>query len=191
MSCFNLLIFYLRNSQLESDVCRLPYTWSLNSLLERLRVTFTQNCRREFVPRDQVPLTLFSVYSLFYTKISSSIPVLTIGIVRDCFYLPIFYSEKFLTWILISLLSRSTTRRGGIFCKSKMTSKQPPFPQWLRGRNLLQISRRKFAHDINLVQICSNLRKIPWVPRWGVNCNTRVQFSKTLQPQSQKTHFGN
>ena len=136
------------------------------------------------------PYFPFTLYC-FYTKISSFIPVLTIGIVRDCFYLIIFYSEKFSTWILISLLSRSTARRGGICRKSKMTSKQPPFPQWLRGRNLLQISRRKFAHDINLVQICSNLCKIPWVPRWGVNCNTRVQFSKTFQPQSQKTHFGN
>ena len=131
------------------------------------------------------PFTLYC----FYTKISSFIPVLTIGIVRDCFYLIIFYSEKFSTWILISLLSRSTARRGGICCKSKMTSKQPPFPQWFRGRNLLQISR-KFAHDINLVQICCTLRKIAWVLR-GVYCNTRVQFSKTLQPQSRKIHFRN
>ena len=34
-----------------------------------------------------------------YTKISSFMPVLTIGIVRDCFYLLIFYSEKFSTWV--------------------------------------------------------------------------------------------
>ena len=32
-------------------------------VLERLRFTFTPNCRREFVPRDQV-FPLFSVYSL-------------------------------------------------------------------------------------------------------------------------------
>ena len=30
----------------------------------------------------------------FYTKISSFIPVLTIAIAGDCFYLLIFYSEK-------------------------------------------------------------------------------------------------
>ena len=41
------------------------------------------------------PYTLYC----FYTKISSFIPVLTIGIVRDCFYLLIFYSEKFSTWV--------------------------------------------------------------------------------------------
>ena len=32
-----------------------------------------------------------------YTKINSFMPVLTIGIVRDRFYLLIFYSEKFST----------------------------------------------------------------------------------------------
>ena len=49
---------------------------------------------------------LFSVYSLllhcFYTKISSFMPVLSTGIVRGCFYLPIFYSEKFSCWGLLT-----------------------------------------------------------------------------------------
>ena len=45
-------------------------------------------------------VTKFSPYfsftlHCFYTKISSFMPVLTIGIVPDCFYLLIFYSEKF------------------------------------------------------------------------------------------------
>ena len=40
------------------------------------------------------PYFPFPLYC-FYTKISSFMPVLTIGIVRDCFYLLIFYSEKF------------------------------------------------------------------------------------------------
>ena len=35
----------------------------------------------------------------FYTKISSLMPVSTIGIVRDCFYLFIFYFEKFSAWV--------------------------------------------------------------------------------------------
>ena len=35
----------------------------------------------------------------FYAKMSSFIPVLTIGIVLDSFYLLVFYSEKFSTWI--------------------------------------------------------------------------------------------
>ena len=38
LSCFYLLISILRNSKLESDVCRLPYTWSLNTLnVSRIR----------------------------------------------------------------------------------------------------------------------------------------------------------
>ena len=49
-------------------------------------------------------VTMFSPYFPFtfyylYTKRSSFIPVLTIWIFRDCFYLLIFYSEKFSTWI--------------------------------------------------------------------------------------------
>ena len=41
------------------------------------------------------PYTLYC----FYTKISSFMPVLTTGIVWDCFYLLIFYSKKFSTWV--------------------------------------------------------------------------------------------
>ena len=61
---------------------------------------YTPKGRREFVPRDQV-FPLFSVYSLLLlpNEISSFMPVLTIGIVRDCFNLHIFYSEKFSTWV--------------------------------------------------------------------------------------------
>ena len=44
------------------------------------------------------PYFPFTLY-YFYTKRSSFIPVLTIWIFRDCFYLLIFYSEKFLTWV--------------------------------------------------------------------------------------------
>ena len=63
-------------------------------ILETLRFTFMPNSRREFVLSDKFspcfPLTLYC----FYTKISSFMPVLTIGIVGDCFYLLIFYSEN-------------------------------------------------------------------------------------------------
>ena len=63
--------------------------------IERLRCTFTQ-----FVPGDQV-FPLFSVYSIVsrHKKVVKFMSVLTIGIVRDCFYLLIFYSEKFSTWV--------------------------------------------------------------------------------------------
>ena len=68
--------------------------------IERLRFTFTPNGRRECLPRDQVFLLFFpfTLYCLC-TKISSFMPVLTIGIVRHCFYLLNFYSEKFSTWV--------------------------------------------------------------------------------------------
>ena len=68
-----------------------------SQLLERLRFTFTPNGRREFVPRGQIS-PLFSVHC-FYTKLSSPMPVLTTGIVEDCFYLLILYSEKFSSWV--------------------------------------------------------------------------------------------
>ena len=48
------------------------------------------------------PYFPFTLY-YFYAKISCFIPVLTasflLGIVRDCFFLLIFYSEKFSTWV--------------------------------------------------------------------------------------------
>ena len=69
------------------------------SLLERLRFPFTPIGRREFLARDQV-FPIFSVYSLYFcTKICIFTPVLTIGIVRDCLYLLIFYSGKISTWV--------------------------------------------------------------------------------------------
>ena len=67
--------------------------------LERLRFTFTPNGRREFVLYHVTkfpPYFPFTLYC-FHKKISSFMSVLTIGIVRDCFYLLIFYSEKFST----------------------------------------------------------------------------------------------
>ena len=49
-------------------------------------------------------VTKFSPYfsltlHCFYAKTSSFMPVLTIGIVLDSFYLLIFYSEKFSAWV--------------------------------------------------------------------------------------------
>ena len=44
------------------------------------------------------PYFLFTFYFL-YTKISSFMPVFSIRIILDCFYLLIFYSEKFSIWI--------------------------------------------------------------------------------------------
>ena len=44
------------------------------------------------------PYFPFTLYC-FYAKISSFMPVFAIGIVRDCFYLLIFYCEKFSTWV--------------------------------------------------------------------------------------------
>ena len=71
------------------------------------RVVFIPNITANHVIREIKNLyhvTKFSPYFLFtlycfYTKISSFMPVLTIGIVPDFFYLLTFYSEKFLTWV--------------------------------------------------------------------------------------------
>ena len=54
----------------------------------------------------------------FYKKISSFMPVLTIWILRHCFYLLIFYSEKFSTWAWTSQ-PRTTTKKSetSLFCK--------------------------------------------------------------------------
>ena len=58
-----------------------------------LRQTADVNLYRVTKISPYFPFTLFC----FYTEISSFMRVLTIGIVQDCFYLLIFYSEKFST----------------------------------------------------------------------------------------------
>ena len=63
--------------------------------LERLRFMFTPNLYHVTKFSPNFPFTLY----YFYKKISSFLLVLTIGIVGDCFYLLIFYSEKFSTWV--------------------------------------------------------------------------------------------
>ena len=52
--------------------------------------------KREFVPRDQVFLYLFIIST---NKLVVSRNFLSIRIVWSCFYLFIFYVEKFSTWI--------------------------------------------------------------------------------------------
>ena len=55
--------------------------------------------KREFVPREQAfPLTVVN-YLLLQLKISIFTPVLYMRIVLESFYLLLFYSEKFSTWI--------------------------------------------------------------------------------------------
>ena len=73
--------------------------------LERLRITFTPNGKREFVPRDEVfPLiVVYCILLQFLLKTTSCFtPGLSITIVLDSFHLLIFYSEKFSTqnWLL-------------------------------------------------------------------------------------------
>ena len=62
-------------------------------------MTFTSNGKREFVPRDQVPLYLSFTVLYFYTKIFSSTQFLIDKNFLSCFYLLIFYFEKFSTSI--------------------------------------------------------------------------------------------
>ena len=75
---------------------RLPF--SVNREIKedsRLRHTADVNLYSVTKFSPYFPLTLYC----FHAKISSFMSVLTIGIVRVCFYLHIFYSEKFSTLV--------------------------------------------------------------------------------------------
>ena len=83
--------------------------WKCVNRAKRLSITFRSDGKREFVPRDQVsPLLVVYYCSLFLGIISNQGPninlvvsrnFLSIRIVLSCFYLLIFYFEKFLTSI--------------------------------------------------------------------------------------------
>ena len=92
--------------------------WKCVNRAKRLSITFRSDGKREFVPHDQVsPLLVVYYCSLFLGIISNQGPninlvvsrnFLSIRILLSCFYLLIFYFEKFLTWIwclLNSLMS--------------------------------------------------------------------------------------
>ena len=61
-------------------------------VIERSRISFTPNSKREFVPNFSLPFTVYC----FHSKISSFTPVLSIKTVLDSFFLLIFFSEKIL-----------------------------------------------------------------------------------------------
>ena len=65
--------------------------------LERLRFTFTANVNLYHVTKFSPNRSLLFIIST--NKISSFTPVLYVTIVLNSFYLLIFYSEKFSTWI--------------------------------------------------------------------------------------------
>ena len=93
-----LFLIILRNSQLESAVCRNHITWSLNSRLEsRLRQTWI------FVPCDQDSLYL----SLTSTKLK--IVASRYFIRKNCFGL--FLSAHFLFWEFYQLESDVCRKR--------------------------------------------------------------------------------
>ena len=78
-------------------------------VIREIKILFMPNSKREFVPRDQV-LPLIFIYCLLLLPENKQFHVLSITIVPHSFFLLIFYSEKFSTWIwhwmwiLISLL---------------------------------------------------------------------------------------
>ena len=104
-SCFCKLTFPRKNPNL--------FVMALikREILTSLEVSYTKRVMHQSIKRfdsrvrpNLYHVTKFSTYfpftlCWFYTKISSFMPVLTIGVVRDCFYLLIFYSEKFSTWV--------------------------------------------------------------------------------------------
>ena len=56
------------------------------SITREIKVLFTANGKREFVPRDQVSLFLsFTVHHYFYRKMCSFMPVLSISIILESF----------------------------------------------------------------------------------------------------------
>ena len=65
--------------------------------IERLRFTFTPNGDVNFYHVTKFPP--YFPFTLYCFRAKIIMPVLTIGIVWDCFYLLIFYSEKFSTWV--------------------------------------------------------------------------------------------
>ena len=81
-----------------SFVCPIiPLALMASESMERLRFTFTPTAHVNLHHVTKFsPYFSFTVYC-FYTKISSFMPVLSIRIVLDCFYLLIFYWVKFST----------------------------------------------------------------------------------------------
>ena len=68
-------------------------------IIERLRVTFTSNGKREFVPDDQVS-SLHVIYCMFIIstrKLVGSRNFLSIRIFLSSFYMLVSYFEKFST----------------------------------------------------------------------------------------------
>ena len=89
------------HSETEISKYTTSLSWVYYEPLERFSITFTSNGKHEFVPRDQVysfnTCRLLFIISLPKLVVSSNF--LSIRIVLSCFYLLIFYFEKFSTWI--------------------------------------------------------------------------------------------
>ena len=73
-----------------------PPPWTL-----RLTINIREIKRQTwiFTTWPSFPLIFRLLFIACIKKISSFMPILTIGIVLDCLYLLIFYSEKFSTWV--------------------------------------------------------------------------------------------
>ena len=122
--------------------------------IERLRVMFMANSKHEFVPPNQVfPLLVITVLYL-YKKVSCLMPVLSITIVSSCFYLLIFYFEKFSTWIwhlpfAISLTLNLSKYNNKIYHQVKR-----------KNHHISQLLCKHTTYLLKLVIIASNPNKI-------------------------------
>ena len=80
-----------------------PWRYAESPLIQRLSITFTSYYKREFLTRDQVSPYLSPTVHYFYTYISGWISGFTQFFIHEnfvsCFYLLIFYFEKFSTGI--------------------------------------------------------------------------------------------
>ena len=72
----------------------------------KLNITFTLNGKREYVPGDQVFYTCRSLFIISTTKLVVPRIFLSKRIVLSCFYLLIFYFEKFSTEFNVCRLPR-------------------------------------------------------------------------------------
>ena len=154
--CFQVIVTMLELWRWSSICGKEPSTWWAQTIVQRssnysqieslhVSMTFTSNGKLEFVPRDQVPLYLSFTVHYFYTKICSSTQFLIDKNFLSCFYLLIFYFEKFstsicrlpYTWSLNSLITQSKLKRRQILCLTARLQ-LPKFIRYSRKANFPQ-----------------------------------------------------
>ena len=97
------------------------------------------------------PYCPFILYC-FYTKIRSFVSVLTIGIVRGCFYLLIFYSEKFST--LVWRLPFAVNVNLNLFIGHVLSLR-------FRDRDKVEVHKNGILYGLNTIFSCHTKQAVP------------------------------